>query len=847
VDIASDREVDRIRRQLPEADHSAGADTLHLEIGNRLLASMGGHGREFQALIAQSDCPLEERFEDLVPDTLLRALQHDLLHLTQRGCGPGGKVGQPPGTETDHSIQIHACHGPMREIEILQDQLLAILDRHPDLEPRDILVLTPDIETYAPYIQAVFGSRADERLYLPFSIADRRLETASPLVETFKALLDLRASRFTSSEILTLLEFGPLRAQFELAETDLDLIASWIARARIRWGMDGASKEAWDLPPIDANTWRGGLDRLILGYAMQAEPDRLFQDILPQDRVQGSQAVVLGRLSGLIETLWEFSRDLATPRTWTRWRYRMAETLTDFFVRDERYEYDFQVLERLFEAMHHGGSMAAFNEPVDLDIVRAYLDRHLSRESYRGGFIAGGITFGALLPMRSIPAEVICLVGMNHDLFPRRDRPRSFDLMALNPRLGDRSRRSDDRYLFLEALISARRCIYISYAGFDVHDNSIRPPSVLVGELTDYLQEGFGLSEDDLVTSHRLQAFSPAYFNGEDPRLFSFNRDNAQAARNLAAPSRTRPEAVPFLHCALEKCPEHFLTLTPEDLLEALAHPCRFLLEKRLDLQLRPKDRPDEDREAFDLDALEKYREGQWLTAKTLEGMPFASALPLQKARGILPHGETGRTVFQRLADDVAEFSDRIRPHVDPPPQPPRSFQIALEGFLLRGRLETLFTNGPVIYRYAQTNARALLGAWIQHLIYCRLALAEKACGSTVLICRDEVRQFNFVEKSLPILNQLLDLYFQAAHIPLPIFPRATVAFARQRFAKRKPAPQAFQAAQRAWEGSRMFPGDKDDPYIALGFRGRQPWTEDFEEVAARLFEPIFEHSEIIV
>ncbi|MGD8268113.1 MAG: exodeoxyribonuclease V subunit gamma, partial [Desulfobacterales bacterium] len=597
ADIASDREMDRIRRRLPENDRSADPRSLHLEIGNRLLASMGGHGRAFHTLLADLDCPIEERFEDVIPDTLLKAVQHDLLNLIDRGAKK--EDGDFPAVDTvpDLSIQVHACHGPMREIEVLHDQLLALLHRHPDLEPRDILVLTPDIELYAPYIQAVFGAQTDERLHLPFSIADRPLENASPLVEALDRLLDLRASRFTRSEILTLLEFGPLRQQFDITETDLALIADWTDQVHIRWGLDGASKTAWNLPAVDANTWREGLDRLFLGYTMQDETERLFQNVLPDGNVQGSQVVVLGRLSTLIESLTQFARDLETPRTWERWHRRLNQALADFFVRDQRFEYDFQVLERLLGEMQRSSAVAGMHEPVDLDVVRAYLRRRMSQESYRGGFIGGGITFGALLPMRSIPAAIICLVGMNHDSFPRLDRPRNFDLMALNPRLGDRSRRNDDRYLFLETLISARRCVYISYTGFDVHDNSIRPPSVLVSELLDYLQEGFGLAEDDLVTSHRLQAFAPAYFKPGDGRLFSFNRDHARSARNLATPSKVSPDAGAFLSSALAPGSLHFWSLTPEDLRDALGHPCRFLMEKRLNLQMRAADKPDADRE----------------------------------------------------------------------------------------------------------------------------------------------------------------------------------------------------------------------------------------------------------
>ncbi len=846
-DIASEREMGRMRRRLPEADRPTDLDALHLETGNRLLASMGAHGREFHTLMAAIDCPVEECFETVVPETLLQAVQHDLLHLTDPGA-PGSVTDEPAlqAAMHDASIQIHACHGPMREIEVLRDQLLALLEGHPDIEPRDILVMTPDIERYAPYIQAVFGAPVDEGLYLPFTIADRSLENASPLVEGFNRLLDLRDGRFSRSQILALLEFEPLRLKFGISAADLAAITDMVDRVGIRWGLDGAEKARWELPAEDANTWRHGLDRLVLGYTLKGTSDRLFQHLLPDDNVQANQAAVIGRLSDLIEALAQFSQTLDTPRAPAQWHQRLVGALQTFFERDERFEYDFQVLERILGQFHRSSAAGAFDDPVDLVVVRAYLKRHLSQSRFRGGFIAGGLTFGALLPMRSIPAEIVCLVGLNHDLFPRLDRPRSFDLMAQEPRLGDRSRRSDDRYLFLEALISARRCLYISYCGFDLHDNTHRPPSVLVSELCDYLQDGYGFSEDELIVKHHLQAFSPAYFQPGNASLFSFSRDHARSAQNLVLTAKTHPDATPFLSHALQPCPASFMSLKPGDLLEALTHPCRFLLERRLDIQLRPTDQPVEDREAFELGALEQFQEGQWLTRRILAGMPRDAAQQLQLSRGVLPHGEAGQSVSRRLTAEVALFADRIRPFTEQPALAPRSYQITIDGYRIDGRIEDLYPQGPVVFRYSRANGRALLGAWIQHLVFCHLAAVDKHTGSTVLVCRDEIRRFQFVPNSADVLADLLDLYFQAAHVPLPIFPQATPAYARQRMVHKKPANQALRAAQRAWEGSLKVPGDKDDPYIDLGFRGHQPWSDDFEKLADVLFVPLFDNSETI-
>ena len=243
---------------------------------------------------------------------------------------------------------------------------------------------------------------------------------------------------------------------------------------------------------------------------------------------------------------------------------------------------------------------------------------------------------------------------------------------------------------------------------------------------------------------------------------------------------------------------------------------------------------------------LERFREGQWLTSKFLADLPWEEARRLLQARGVLPQSETGQAVFRRMAAEVQTFAERIRPYTTEPALPPRRYRLTLDGFRIDGRFTNLYPQGPVIFRYSRANGRALMAAWIEHLVFCQTAASGQPSAATVLICRDEVRRFEYTRDSAAILERLLDLYFQAGHRPLPVFPRATPVFARRFFDMGKSADQAQRMARRAWEGNDMSPGDKDDPYVALGFRGYDPWGREFETLAGELFAPLFAHSEAI-
>jgi exodeoxyribonuclease V gamma subunit len=840
ADIVSQGEEKRIRRVLQAPRRRGAPDDFHLEVGNRLLASMGNQGRAFQHLLGELDPLAAEDFEDDFGNSLLEAVQADILHLRH---GDGDKKPCQADREPDLSLQIHACHSPMREIEVLYDQLLDLLNGDPLLQPRDILVLTPDIDTYAPYIQAVFGAPEDGAHRLAFSIADRKPVQGSPLVLAFSQLLEMNQSRFQASELLALLEAGALRTAFDLTEEDLQHIGQWVSDTRIRWGLDAASKSPWGLPATEENTWQAGLDRLLLGYAVPSEHKVLFQHILPAGGAEGSNAETLGHLMRFMETLQRWQRTAGQTRPLSEWALYLLQLLDDFFEPGPTDERDLQLLRRLATDMRHYSQSAQADEAVGIEVVRGYLKRRLDEERAVGGFISGGITFGALLPMRSIPAKVICLLGMNYDLFPREDRPLGFDLMAANPRIGDRSRREDDKYLFLEALMSARQTFYLSYVGFDIQDNAPLPPSVLVSELIDYIDEAYCIGEGALITFHRLQAFSSAYFIGRDQRYFSYSRQACDAARSLARARARRDFDRAFLTSPLREWEARFQTVAIAALVQALCHPSRFLLENRLQLRLSDEPITDRDRESFVLDPLERYTLGQDILQELLS--PDAPSYPLDVARaeGRLPHGDPGRVSFDEIrviAEDIAAAVRSFQGGAEPAAL---MVQDRIGAFTVTGVLEPIFPAGQLCCRFGAMRGVDLIGAWVRHLLWCRRP-NDTDPGVTLLITRDERRRFRHIAEAEAHLQGLLAVYRRAGHGPVPLFPRASWDYAVLRLIKGYAPEKAMDRVRSHWQTSHVLPGEAEDPYVHYCFHDALPLDEAFAEMAEALYGPILENSE---
>ncbi|HMK66122.1 MAG TPA: exodeoxyribonuclease V subunit gamma, partial [Thermodesulfobacteriota bacterium] len=575
-DLLTYQETRKIKEKA-RTSRTRAAD-LHLEKGNALLGSMGMLGRDFFELVSNLETVPQECFFKPERTNLLSAIQADILDLGNRSAGE-----QDPKSlnREDDSIQIHSCHSPMREVEVLQDRLLSLFEADPTLQPKDVLIMTPDIAVYSPFIRAVFSLPPEDSRWISFSIADRGLRQESPLVNAFLSILDFPGSRFGVSQVLALLEFSEVQKKFSLTEEDLERIKGWVGDTRIRWGVDGEARGKLGLPGFKENTWRAGLERMLLGVALPRQEEKMFKDILPYDLIEGSGAESLGHFLAFCESLFAFGEKLSEPKTLKEWEALLQSLVEEFFLPQEECERDLTFIRRILAGLGNKQDLSGFDQPVGLGIIRSHLATGLESEGFGFGFLSGGLTFCAMLPMRSIPFRIIALLGMNDDAYPRQTRPLGFDLMAQNPSLGDRSRRLDDRYLFLETLLSAREKLHISYVGQSHQDNSSRPPSVLVSELLDAIAEGFKIPEE-MIIKHHLQAFSPEYFE-KGGRLFSYSGDNLEGALGALNPIRKKK---PFMPHALPDPDPEWKTIELSRLCSFFSHPARFLLNQRLGIYL---------------------------------------------------------------------------------------------------------------------------------------------------------------------------------------------------------------------------------------------------------------------
>lgn len=633
ADIVPDRDLLRARyrrqRRRPGMPEMLDEAAIH-QHAHPLLAAWGKQGRDFIGMLDDIDDPqvrdgyrpafaaLHRRIdafellegEALAQSSLLQQLQDDISDLRPlsetRARWPAVKP------EHDESVRFHVAHSPQREIEVLHDQLLDAFDRDPTLRPRDVIVMVPDIEVYAPHVQAVFGlyDAADGRS-IPYALADRGQRQADPLVVALEQLLMLPSLRVGMSHVLEWLDVPALRARFGILEQDLPILHAWIADSNIRWGLNAAHRNDWGFPGADADaaaphTWRFGLRRLLLGYA--AGPDApAWRGIEPHGEPGGLDAALLGPLEALVDTLERHWRVLATPGTPAQWLQRFQALEADLFLAES--EQDDYTLTRFresaqdwFEACEDAG----LDEPMPVDIPAEHCLAQFDQAALSQRFFAGAVTFATLMPMRAIPFRRVCLLGMQDGAYPRIRVPADFDLMAGRYRPGDRSRREDDRYLFLEALLSARDQLYLSWVGRSIQDNTSLPPSVLVAQLRDHLDAGWRLAgnpdasvSEALTCWHPLQPFSRRYFPLQPQQgaaaLFTYAREWREPEPTDLR-DHTLGQALGF--------PTREAPLALDDLRRFLRHPIKRFFQDRLGVFFEYALRSTEDREPYEIDGL---------------------------------------------------------------------------------------------------------------------------------------------------------------------------------------------------------------------------------------------------
>ena len=771
------------------------------------------------------------------------------------GAGGSNAAGSGSGEGADDSIQVHVCHSPVREAEVLHDRLLAVFDAHPDLEPADVLVLTPELDIYGPAVGAVFAAAGRMSCHVA-----RARAVESRTMRAFLDLLSLPGSRHAAEAVLAPLAAPSVRARFGIGEADVAIVREWVREAGIRWGVDEAHRGEEDLPETADHTWRHGLRRLLLGYAM-ADAGVSVAGLVPcgvEETVFGigeMDGELLGRLVSYCERVFGLRARLAGRRRPAHWGAELHALVRDFLAdgsepaaggplgrsgapprRPLARELADEVgaVRALVRELEHEASAA--ESPVPVEVVVDVLRERAHGAAREAARMAHGVTVAGLGAGRIFPAGVVCVVGMNDGVFPRSPSAPSFDVVAAGrARRGDRDVRHEDRFAFLEALLAARRCFIVTYAGRGLRDDAPIPPSVLVDELKDYLGRRF--PGRPVEVRHPLQPFSPRYFEatgdtgfgegepgrgeegpglaqgepglteGEPGRgeegLFSYSRGMCDAANLVRTAGRAGRE--PWSRLAdveLDAPDESRRCVDLADLAAFFANPVRHFLRDRLGVRLEPEEPVLDDEEPFELDGLERYRLSTDIWDQMRAGVDPGHGAALLHGSGRLPQAALGRIVHEKAREEVEPLDALLAPYREALRARPRPVDFELGAFRIvgtighvgphRGFRAANASRGPesaepephtmVWWRMGKLRARDRIEVWLRQLAWMAAGYGPL---EAVVVSRSrdgkswQSRTFAPPEEIHERLRRWLDAWWRGQSSPLRIFPETSLAYAR--------------------------------------------------------------------
>ena len=813
----------------------------YFETGNPLLSSMGSQSKNFLNGLLDIYSYEDSQYFDPGENNLLSIIQSDILSLRN----PNIKDGRRHVLSTDMSLKIHSCHSPMREIEVLQDNLLHLFETMPDLQPHEVLVMAPNIELYAPFISAVFGGETQKQKQVPFSVADQSVKSTSPVIQTFNDILQLADDRLDVYRILDLLRRPIVYRHFDLSAPQLDSLARWIKDTNIRWGIDGEHREKFGLPIFEQNSWNEGLKRMLLGYALPALDHRSFKGTFPIDTIEGENTQALGGLAEFLNRLFRTVKILESTHTLSEWTTILLGLVDQFLISEEENAGELQVLRTLCHELSEMQLLSGLNKPVGLSVLKAHLEPKLKKAESTRKFLSGGITFCSLVPMRSIPSRVIALIGINNKDFPRNERPLSFDLMAQAPRPGDRSLKNEDRMLFLEALLSTRDKLIISYIGQSNKDNHSLAPSVLVSELKEYVLKNFEVPgeenslEKQILVKHRLNAFNADYFT-DNPNLFTYSQENLKALKSKIDSPKTSP--TPYF---IESPREELKNMNLNDLKRFFQHPIKHFFRQQKGLLLQDLEQPIEIQEPFSMHPLDAYQMKMDLLDWGIQGNALSSCYEPFKSRGILPQGELGKQSFSELVGEVDQLLDRLKVVINGKTLNPLPVNIELGEFHLYGTLNLIWPEYLVRYRCSKLKPKDQVAIWIDHLVLNCLNPENYPRESKVL-GSDKTATYSPIQNCYEELKKLLDYFWEGQHHPIPFFLNSSYAYAQQ-FLKNqytdKKSKDPIDEALKQWTSGPFKQGtDSEDSYHDLAFRGQDPFNDRFKLIAQEIFEPLLNH-----
>ncbi|WP_290727453.1 exodeoxyribonuclease V subunit gamma [Gordonia sp. UBA6683] len=807
----------RADRPIPAIDHP-------------LLAGLSRDVQELQQRIA----PIVDR--DIHHEPQVEAGDHPARLLPRLQADLRDDTVRPATASADSSLEIHACHGPERQVEVMRDRLLHLFVDDPTLEPRDVLIMCPDVESFAPLIRGAFGQSGlnHPAFELRVRLADRGPRQMNPVLDVVASIVELAATRAAAGDVVDLLSRSPVRSRFAIDDDDLDMIREWLAHSNIRWGLGENERARFGLSGFRQGTFASGVDRIALGAVAEEADGEWLGTALPLAGVESTEIDLVGTFTEFVDRLSDLFDRMGGRSSRATWLQTLIDVVDQLTLSAPGEEWQrAQAVRVITDALDADDSDS---QELLLADVRDLMAGVVAGRPTRANFRTGELTVCTMVPMRSVPHRVIVLLGVDADTFPRAQRTDGDDVLGRDPLVGERNPRDEDRQLFLDAIGAARDSLLVFYNGADPVSGSRIPPAVVVSELAESVATLRGLDDpSDVVISHTLHGFDRLNFTPgalcSIPAPFSFDAELLAGARALDA------DAVPSTRLSdVEVGAAESADIELRDLVAFLTNPIEGFVRQRLGARMPDDDRAHSDELDVELDALDRWGVGDRFLRHMLAGDDLVTCQAAELRRGNLPPYEFGRRELAEISETVSRVYDAAASVRTQPPVT-RDVVVALpDGRRVHGSIADIVENSPfgttiVTATYSRVRAKQRMTAWLGLLLLAASATDAPPPSALVVgrggagaVARSMLTAPDDARGVLNDLVRLRDLGLRSP-LPLPLEPAEEYA-SKVRAGVRSDA--AVEIARRSFDG--MF-GAGTDTYLRFVFGADVTSSVAFDEI----------------
>ena len=803
-------------------------------IAHPLLASLSRDVQELQLRLAPLvDHDHHHRSRHPASTTTLGTLQGDTRDDVALAASPADADRQSGSPLTDTSIEVHACHGPERQVEVLRDRILHLFADDTTLEPRDVLIMCPDIETFAPLIRGAFGQPGlgHPAFDLRVRLADRGLRHTNAVLDVVASVVELAAGRVSAGDVVDLLSRPPVRARFSFTDDDLDMIREWLSAANIRWAIDDTQRTRSGLADFAQQTFEAGVDRIVLGVVADEDGGQWLDRALPLAGVDSTHIDLVGRFAEFIDRLARVLRACLVEHSVEEWAELLTGCINELTATDRDDEWQrAQAIRTITTALEPDDGEDAIT--LRLGDVRDLVTAMVAARPTRANFRTGELTVCSMVPMRSVPHRVIILLGVDAEAFPRSRRTDGDDILGVDPLIGERNPRDEDRQMFLDALCAAGDNLIVFYTGADPVSGARVPPAVVVSELVDCVAGIRGVDPTAVIIRHTLHGFDAANFTAGAipgvPGPFGFDPALLDGARALQA----EPVAAePISAVALPALQSDDVELA--DLIAFLTNPFDAFLRQRLGARLTDDERPHADELDIDLDALSAWSIGDRFLSQMLAGADLATCQAAELRRGTLPPFAFGTRALADISDRVGRLHDAVVAARTGSAVSLDAVAVLPDGRRVHGTVADVYDTSIITATYSTLRAKQRLSTWIRLLL---LGAAGSAVTQALVIGRKGGKTSS-VSRSLlampddpaAILYDLVRVREGGLRRPLPMPIDCAVDFVERHTTPAR-MPMALQLARRSFD--RDF-GASADRALRFLYTGDPTTPVDFDALLA--------------